>query len=196
MDPCRMKNDICRDFLLYKIIGVKKKKKSIKVYRKLFATFWKRISIRFYYIHDIVILPISSFRPMLSKSMTITSRAASLSCSTGSVYSNFSSNTGFRLHLNTILFFFSTFLSPTCSQTFTYGSAKHAPIDWSLLKPKATRFTYYRYYSYWRYECLYISAEHFQKHLKQVSALSYYCFHINNNIKTIRTCLKIRANPT
>lgn len=72
--------------------------------------------------HDIVILPMSSLRPMLSKSMTITSNAASLSCSTGNVYSNFSSNIGFRLHLNTVLLRFSTFLSPTCSQTFTYGS--------------------------------------------------------------------------
>lgn len=64
----------------------------------------------------------SSLRPMLSKSMTITSKAASLNCSTGNVYSNFSSKIGFKLHLKTTLLRFSTFLSPTCNHTFTYGS--------------------------------------------------------------------------
>lgn len=73
----------------------------------------------------------SSLRPILSKSMIITSKAASLSCSTGNVYSNFSSNMGFRLHLKTVLLRFSTFLSPTCNHTFTYGSVKHNVVNTS-----------------------------------------------------------------
>lgn len=68
--------------------------------------------------------PISSFRPMLSKSMTITNREHSLIFSQGTLNENASLKTGLSVHLNIGVLRFSTLFSPNCSHTFTYGSVK------------------------------------------------------------------------
>lgn len=66
--------------------------------------------------------PINSLRPMLSKSITITSSEHSLIFSQGTLKENVSLNTGFRVHLKTGVFLFSIRFSPNCNHTFTYGS--------------------------------------------------------------------------
>lgn len=68
------------------------------------------------------IRPISSFRPMLSKSMTIISNEHSRIFSHGTLKLNDSLNIGFRVHLKIGVFRFSMRLSPNWSQTLTYGS--------------------------------------------------------------------------
>lgn len=68
------------------------------------------------------ILPISSLRPMLSKSITITSSEHSRIFSHGTLKLNDSLNTGFKVQVNMGVFLFSTRLSPNCSHTLTYGS--------------------------------------------------------------------------
>lgn len=68
------------------------------------------------------IRPMSSLRPILSKSMTMTSSEHSLIFSQGTLNENASLNTGFRVHLNIGVFRFSILLSPNCSHTLTYGS--------------------------------------------------------------------------
>lgn len=70
------------------------------------------------------IRPISSLRPMLSKSMTMTSREHSLIFSQGTLNENASLKTGFRVHLKIGVLRFSTLFSPNCSHTLTYGSVK------------------------------------------------------------------------
>lgn len=70
------------------------------------------------------IRPINSFRPMLSKSITITSNEHSRIFSHGTLNENASLNTGFRVHLNIGVFRFSILLSPNCNHTFTYGSKR------------------------------------------------------------------------
>lgn len=68
------------------------------------------------------IRPINSFRPMLSKSMTIISNEHSRIFSHGTLKLNDSLNIGFSVHLNIGVFRFSMRLSPNWSQTLTYGS--------------------------------------------------------------------------
>lgn len=63
--------------------------------------------------------PINSLRPMLSKSITITSNEHSRIFSHGTLNENASLNTGFSVHLNIGVFRFSILLSPNCNQTFT-----------------------------------------------------------------------------
>ena len=70
------------------------------------------------------IRPISSFLPMLSKSMTITSSEHSLIFSHGTLNENVSLKTGFSVHLKMAVLRFSMRLSPNCSHTLTYGSKK------------------------------------------------------------------------
>lgn len=65
------------------------------------------------------IRPINSLRPILSKSMTITSKEHSRIFSQGTLNENVSLNTGFNVHLNMAVFRFSIRLSPNCSQTLT-----------------------------------------------------------------------------
>lgn len=71
------------------------------------------------------ILPINSFLPILSKSITITSSEHSLIFSHGTLNENESLKTGFKLHLYVGVLRFSMRLSPNWSHTFTYGSAKN-----------------------------------------------------------------------
>lgn len=66
--------------------------------------------------------PISSLRPMLSKSITITSSEHSRIFSHGTLNENVSLKTGLRVHLKMAVLRFSIRLSPNCSHTFTYGS--------------------------------------------------------------------------
>lgn len=70
------------------------------------------------------ILPINSFRPILSKSITITSKEHSRIFSHGTLKLKDSLKTGLRVQLKIGVFRFSTRLSPNCSQTFTYGSER------------------------------------------------------------------------
>lgn len=67
----------------------------------------------------------SSFLPMLSKSITITSKEHSRIFSHGTVNENDSLNTGFNVHLKIGVLRFSIRLSPNCSHTFTYGSREN-----------------------------------------------------------------------
>jgi len=78
------------------------------------------------------IRPINSFLPMLSKSITITSKEHSLIFSQGTLKLKDSLNTGFNVHVNIGVFLFSTLLSPNWSQTFTYGSKDI--IKWKNIK--------------------------------------------------------------
>lgn len=75
------------------------------------------------------IRPINSFRPMLSKSITITSNEHSRIFSHGTLKENASLNTGFRVHLNIGVFRFSILLSPNCNHTFTYGSKRKSRVE-------------------------------------------------------------------
>lgn len=63
--------------------------------------------------------PISSLRPMLSKSMTMTSRLHSRIFSQGTLNENCSLKIGFRVHLKMGVFRFSTRFSPNCNHTLT-----------------------------------------------------------------------------
>jgi len=65
------------------------------------------------------IRPINSFLPMLSKSITITSREHSRIFSHGTLKLNDSLKTGFNVQVNIGVFLFSTRLSPNWSHTFT-----------------------------------------------------------------------------
>ena len=71
-----------------------------------------------------IILPIISFRPTLSKSITITSIAASRILSQGISKKKDSLYTGFRVRILMEVFFFSTRLFPNLSHILTYGSTK------------------------------------------------------------------------
>lgn len=75
-----------------------------------------------YYLPANKIRPISSLRPILSKSITMTSSEHSRIFSHGTLKLNDSLNTGFSVHLNIGVFRFSMRLSPNWSQTLTYGS--------------------------------------------------------------------------
>lgn len=79
------------------------------------------------------IRPINSFLPMLSKSITITSKEHSLIFSHGTLKLKDSLNTGFNVHVNIGVFLFSTLLSPNCSHTFTYGSTSKRILNLHLL---------------------------------------------------------------
>lgn len=68
------------------------------------------------------ILPINSLRPILSKSITMTSNEHSLIFSHGTLKLNESLKCGFNVHLKIGVFRFSMRLSPNWSQTLTYGS--------------------------------------------------------------------------
>lgn len=68
------------------------------------------------------ILPINSLRPILSKSITMTSNEHSLIFSHGTLKLNESLKCGFNVHLKIGVFRFSIRLSPNWSQTLTYGS--------------------------------------------------------------------------
>ena len=65
------------------------------------------------------IRPISSFLPILSKSMTITSNEHSLIFSHGTLKEKASLNIGLRVHLKIGVLRFSILLSPNWSQTLT-----------------------------------------------------------------------------
>lgn len=69
--------------------------------------------------------PISSFLPILSKSITMTSSEHSRIFSHGTLNENASLKTGLSVHLNIGVFRFSILFSPNCSQTLTYGSDKN-----------------------------------------------------------------------
>lgn len=75
------------------------------------------------------ILPINSFRPILSKSITITSKEHSRIFSHGTLKLNDSLKTGLSVQLNIGVFRFSTRLSPNCSHTLTYGSERIFRMD-------------------------------------------------------------------
>lgn len=85
------------------------------------------------------IRPINSFLPILSKSMTITSKEHSRIFSQGTLNVKDSLKTGFNVHLNTGVFFFSILLSPNCSQTLTYGSETSKKCELHVTKGKEKR---------------------------------------------------------